>query len=137
MSLAEQIEKDVIVAMKAKDAVKVSTLRMLKSALGNYLIQVKKDKAGDPELLYAMRQCGINMIAIGYESPIEEELKAMNKRINPADMLALTRMYHKAGFLIHGMFIFGYPMPEGASFRMSAQERIKRFRAFIDQASLR
>ena len=51
MSLAEQIEKDVIVAMKAKDAVKVSTLRMLKSALGNYLIQVKKDKAGDPEVL--------------------------------------------------------------------------------------
>ncbi|MFA5159538.1 MAG: GatB/YqeY domain-containing protein [Candidatus Omnitrophota bacterium] len=51
MSLAEQIEKDVIVAMKAKDAVKVSTLRMLKSALGNYLIQVKKDKAEDPEVL--------------------------------------------------------------------------------------
>ena len=51
MSLAEQIEKDVIVAMKTKDAVKVSTLRMLKSALGNYLIQVKKDKAEDSEVL--------------------------------------------------------------------------------------
>ncbi|MFH1799525.1 MAG: GatB/YqeY domain-containing protein [Candidatus Omnitrophota bacterium] len=51
MSLAEQIEKDVLVAMKAKDLVKVSTLRMLKSALGNYLIQVKKDKAEDPEVL--------------------------------------------------------------------------------------
>jgi len=51
MSLAEQIEKDVIVAMKAKDSVKVSTLRMLKSALGNYLIQVKKDKADDSEVL--------------------------------------------------------------------------------------
>ncbi len=51
MSLAEQIEKDVIVAMKAKDSVKVSTLRMLKSALGNYLIQMKKDKAEDAEVL--------------------------------------------------------------------------------------
>jgi len=51
MSLAEQIEKDVIVAMKAKDPVKVSTLRMLKSALGNYLIQVKKDKPEDAEVL--------------------------------------------------------------------------------------
>jgi len=51
MSLAEQIEKDVITAMKAKDAVKVSTLRMLKSALGNYLIQMKKNKAEDPEVL--------------------------------------------------------------------------------------
>ena len=51
MPLMEQIEKDVITAMKAKDTVKVSTLRMLKSALGNYLIQAKKDKAEDPEVL--------------------------------------------------------------------------------------
>lgn len=51
MNLAEQIEKDVIAAMKAKDAGKVSTLRMLKSALGNYLIQAKKDKADDAEVL--------------------------------------------------------------------------------------
>jgi len=51
MSLAEQIEKDVITAMKAKDTVKVSTLRMLKSALGNYLIQTKKNKAEDAEVL--------------------------------------------------------------------------------------
>jgi uncharacterized protein YqeY len=51
MSLVEKIEKDVIEAMKARDAVKVSTLRMLKSALGNYLIQAKKDKAEDSEVL--------------------------------------------------------------------------------------
>jgi uncharacterized protein YqeY len=51
MSLAEQIEKDLIEAMKAKDALKLSTLRMLKSAVGNYLIQVKKDKADDAEVL--------------------------------------------------------------------------------------
>lgn len=50
-SLMEQIEKDVIVAMKAKDTVKLSTLRMLKSAVGNYLIQAKKDKADDAEVL--------------------------------------------------------------------------------------
>ena len=51
MSLMEKIEKDVIEAMKAKDTVKVSTLRMLKSAIGNYLIQAKKDKADDAEVL--------------------------------------------------------------------------------------
>ncbi len=99
-------------------------------------VQIRLDKAKDSELLFAMRQCGINTIAIGYESPIEEELKAMNKRINPADMLNLTRRYHKAGFLIHGMFIFGYPIPEGVNFRMSAQERVKRFRAFISKARI-
>ncbi len=47
----EQIEKDVIDAMRAKDTVKLSTLRMLKSAVGNYLIQAKKDKADDAEVL--------------------------------------------------------------------------------------
>lgn len=47
----EQVEKDIITAMKARDTVKVSTLRMMKSALGNYLIQVKKDKADDSEVL--------------------------------------------------------------------------------------
>ncbi|MFH1877103.1 MAG: radical SAM protein [Candidatus Omnitrophota bacterium] len=99
-------------------------------------VQIRLDKAKDAELLLAMRQCGINMIAIGYESPIEEELKAMSKRINSADMLNLTKLYHKAGFLIHGMFIFGYPMPEGVSFRMSAGERVKRFRAFISKARI-
>lgn len=51
MSLAEQVEKDIIAAMKARDSVKVSTLRMMKSALGNYLIQIKKDKADDSEVL--------------------------------------------------------------------------------------
>ena len=51
MSLMEQVEKDVITAMKAKDSVKVSTLRMLKSAVGNHLIQSKKDKADDSEVL--------------------------------------------------------------------------------------
>ena len=51
MSLMEQVEKDIITAMKARDAVRVSTLRMMKSALGNYLIQVKKDKPEDAEVL--------------------------------------------------------------------------------------
>lgn len=51
MSLIEQVEKDIIIAMKTKDPVKVSTLRMLKSALGKYLIQAQKNKAEDAEVL--------------------------------------------------------------------------------------
>ena len=47
----EQIEKDIIFGMKAKEVVRVSTLRMLKSAIMNYLIQAKKDKAEDSEVL--------------------------------------------------------------------------------------
>jgi len=99
-------------------------------------VQLRLDKAKDPELLAAMRRAGINFTAIGYESPIEEELKAMNKCLKPQDMLALTKIYREFGFFIHGMFIFGYPMRQGADFKMPVKERIKRFKNFIKKARL-
>ena len=60
-------------------------------------------------------------VAIGFESPIAEELKAMDKRLKPEEMIALSRLYSRAGFFIHGMFIFGYPVPKGVDFRMGAR----------------
>jgi radical SAM superfamily enzyme YgiQ (UPF0313 family) len=99
-------------------------------------VQIRLDKARDAELLQAMREAGITVLAIGYESPIAEELRAMNKRLKPADMVALTRQYHRAGFRVHGMFIFGYPMAPGQSFRMGAHERVRRFRRFIRKARI-
>jgi radical SAM superfamily enzyme YgiQ (UPF0313 family) len=99
-------------------------------------VQIRLDKSKDVELLHAMRSAGINTVAIGFESPIPEELEAMNKRVRPEDMLAMTRIFHKAGFLVHGMFIFGYPMPTGIAWSMSAKERVKRFRRFIKAAKI-
>ena len=99
-------------------------------------VQIRLDKAEDSELLSAMRQAGINTVAVGFESPIEEELSAMNKHIRPKDMLSLTKILHKFGFLVHGMFIFGYPFKEGANFKMLAKERIKHFRNFIRRAKI-
>jgi len=99
-------------------------------------VQIRLDKAKDPELLAAMRHAGIKYVAIGFESPIDEELKAMNKAINSRDMLSLVRVFHQFGFLIHGMFIFGYPLAERTSFAMSARERVQRFRRFIRKAKI-
>ncbi len=99
-------------------------------------VQIRLDKARDPELLTAMRQAGIKYVAIGFESPIDEELKAMNKAIHSREMLSLVRVFHQFGFLIHGMFIFGYPLAQPASFRMSARERVQRFRSFIRRAKI-
>jgi len=99
-------------------------------------VQIRLDKARDDELLQAMREAGIRYVAIGFESPIAEELKAMGKHLKPEEMLTLAHKFYKAGFLVHGMFIFGYPMPEGIEFTMSAPERIKRFKRFINQARL-
>ena len=41
--------------------------------------------------LAAMYQANIRALAIGFESPIAEELRAMNKRLNPAEMIELAK----------------------------------------------
>jgi radical SAM superfamily enzyme YgiQ (UPF0313 family) len=102
----------------------------------DFTAQIRLDKARDPILLLAMRQAGINMVCIGFESPIAEELKAMNKHIKPEDMVSLARTFHRSGFLVHGMFIFGYPLENGINFSMTAKERMGRYRKFIKEAHL-
>ncbi|HYB21759.1 MAG TPA: radical SAM protein [Thermodesulfobacteriota bacterium] len=99
-------------------------------------VQIRLDKGKDKELLHCMREAGINQVAIGFETPIGEELKAMDKRLKPEDMIALSHQFYKAGFFIHGMFIFGYPLAEGIGFSMSAEERVRKFRKFIKRAHL-
>ena len=101
-----------------------------------FTVQIRLDKAKDTELLKAMRNAGITFVAIGFESPIADELKAMNKSLRPEEMLELTRSFHHFGFFVHGMFIFGYPMSEGVSFMMSAEERVKHFKRFIKKARI-
>lgn len=102
----------------------------------NFTAQIRLDRAKDPELLSAMRQAGINMVCIGFESPIAEELEAMNKHIKPEEMLSFTKVFRKFGFLVHGMFIFGYPIEGGKCIRLTAKERVKRYRTFIRKARL-
>ena len=99
-------------------------------------VQIRLDKAKDAELLSAMQQAGIQTVAIGFESPIEEELDAMNKHVRCEEMVSLARTFYKFGFLVHGMFIFGYPLKAGQSFEMSAGERVKRYRDFIRKAKI-
>lgn len=99
-------------------------------------VQIRLDKANDPELLAAMRQAGIRHVAIGFESPIDEELKAMHKHINSEKMLSLVKVFRKHGFWVHGMFIFGYPAGPGKQFAMPVNERVKRFRRFIRKSGI-
>jgi len=99
-------------------------------------VQIRLDKARDKELLSAMRDADIRTICIGYESPIKEELKAMNKHINSADMLSLTKIFHEYGFLVHGMFIFCYPLKVNSGFKMFVNERAKCYKDFIRKAKI-
>lgn len=100
------------------------------------MVQMRLDSAKDSELLTAMRDAGIDKVAIGLESVIDEELKAMNKNLKSRDMLSLIKIFHKFGFFVHGMFIFGYPMRENINFKMSAMERARHLRRFIKKARI-
>ncbi len=99
-------------------------------------VQIRLDKAKDPELLAAMRQAEVRHVAIGFESPIDEELTAMRKGIRSEQMLDLVKVFRRFGFWVHGMFIFGYPLPESSVFHMSASDRVRCFKRFIRKARI-
>lgn len=99
-------------------------------------VQIRLDKAKDPELLATMREAEIRHVAIGFESPIDAELKAMNKCVRSQDMLSMVEVYRRFGFWIHGMFIFGYPATQDAAFHMAIDERVRQFKRFIRKARI-
>ena len=53
MSLTQQIEKDIVVAMKARESERLSTLRMVKTAFKNKEIE-KREPLTEPEVLQTL-----------------------------------------------------------------------------------
>ena len=51
-------------------------------------------------------------------------------------MLSFAKTFHKLGFLVHGMFIWGYPLKEDVNLEITVKERIKRIKNFIRKAKL-
>lgn len=56
MTLQERIEQECTAAMKAQDAAKVSTLRMLKADLANAAIAQRQERLPDPQVLDVIRR---------------------------------------------------------------------------------
>ena len=54
--LIDKIESDIKESMKSKDQTRLETLRMLKAAIGNFLIEKKKDRADDGEVLVLIQK---------------------------------------------------------------------------------
>ncbi|MCX8163725.1 MAG: B12-binding domain-containing radical SAM protein, partial [Candidatus Micrarchaeota archaeon] len=99
-----------------------------------FTVQTRITDARYPELLEAMKEANIDTVCIGYESPIDEELISMRKGYLSKDLFAWTETFHKYGFFVHGMFIFGYPSKNLSS--ISLEERIKLFSYFIKKAKI-
>lgn len=98
-----------------------------------FAVQVRADLARDTELLNLMRGADVETLCIGYESPIEEDLKNMKKGLNLQKLDEYTQTLKNHGFFIHGMFIFGYPTfgDSKCKLEMSIAQRAERFWDFI------
>lgn len=81
-------------------------------------VQTRINDAQDTELLQAMKEAGIQNLAIGFESPIDDELKAMRKGYLSGDMIRWTKTLHQYGFFIHGMLSL-------ANKRFGARQEVK------------
>lgn len=99
-------------------------------------VQIRLDKAKDLELLSAMKSAGIKVVIIGFESPLDIELKAMRKGLKTEEIQSLSKTYQESGFYIHGMFIFGYPLKERLPYQRSIRETVEYFKKFISSTRL-
>jgi len=72
-------------------------------------LQCRLTLAEHPEILELMVEAGVKTVAIGFESPIPEQLIAMRKPINPRKMVEQAKVFKRAGIYVHMMMIFGYP----------------------------
>lgn len=63
----------------------------------------------DYETMKMLRRAGCRMLCVGFESGDPEVLKAMRKGTSREQMLQFAGDARKAGILIHGCFIFGFP----------------------------
>jgi radical SAM superfamily enzyme YgiQ (UPF0313 family) len=87
------------------------------------------EAAKNIEFLETMYSAGVRLACIGYESPIDEELRSMRKGYLSKDMLDWTNIWRRY-FPVHGMFMFGYPLKPGIA-SIKVGEMVKRFKRFI------
>ena len=101
-----------------------------------FTIQLRAEAARDAELVDAMWRAGVQIICIGLESPIPEDLKMMHKGQTVENMEKDIAILRKAGFYIHGMFIFGYPSEEGTGSNLTTREKSDIYIDFIKRTGI-
>ncbi len=117
------------------------------NAIGNYknkfrkkidiIVQVRTEAAENNALIEAMRLAGVTTLAIGYESPVNEELQAMRKGVTVEKLIARSKKL-SSHFYLHGMFIFGYPANKQAAdrCRLTIEQWADAFKTFIKKARI-
>ena len=81
--------------------------------------QITLDIARDEEMLRLMKESGCEMVLIGFESIMSDNLRQMNKgwteRLGERDVL--IQRIHNAGISIYASFVFGFDSDNEDSFR--------------------
>ena len=100
-------------------------------------VQVRSEVAENDELIDAMRFAGVTTLAIGYESPINEELKSMRKGVTVEKYIERSRKLSKY-FYQHGMFIFGYPEFKDSKYKsnLTLEQRAEAYEKFFKEARI-
>lgn len=80
----------------------------------NISVQLRAETSRDDELMREMRKAGVKLVALGLESPLQEDLAVMKKGQSVEQMKKDLAAFRRYGFYVHGMFIFGYPPQPGA-----------------------
>lgn len=101
------------------------------------VVQVRSEVAENDELIEAMRFAGVSMLAIGYESPINEELKVMRKGVTAEKLISRSQKLSNF-FYLHGMFIFGYPSNKDTanSISLTIKQRAKYYIEFFKKSGI-
>ncbi|MFC1888311.1 B12-binding domain-containing radical SAM protein [Thermodesulfobacteriota bacterium] len=99
------------------------------------IVQVRSEVAENDELIEAMRFAGVKTLAIGYESPINEELRNMKKGVTLDKLIERSRKLSKY-FYLHGMFILGYPLFKDSKYKstMTLEQKAKEYLKFFKNA---
>jgi radical SAM superfamily enzyme YgiQ (UPF0313 family) len=98
-------------------------------------IQTRITDARSDEYLAALKKAHVDTVCIGFESPVDESLLAMNKGYRSKDMLEWTGKFKKQRVRIHGMFIFGYPGKKHSG-AFPVKENVRAYRSFIRKSNI-
>jgi hopanoid biosynthesis associated radical SAM protein HpnJ len=69
----------------------------------------------DYDTIQFLKDCGLRLFLVGYESGNEEILKRVKKGVTTDEMRRFTKACSKAGVVIHGTFVLGLPVETPAT----------------------
>ena len=73
----------------------------------------------DYDTIKMMKDCGLRLFLVGYESGSEQILKNIKKGVTVEEMRRFTKSCHQAGVVVHGTFVLGLPVETRESIEQS------------------